>query len=295
MKRMITTAVAACAALMLSAAPWHAKISDCAQDAALLKKTIGTVPAAEQPAFLAAVNEAIAKMPGSDEVKAAKFLDANRAAVMGASKECRTAVFAEVFATVPTEHLTFINEQFAKNPFSRSVDPSKPISDGKFLDIATNVMAKVVKRCESAPDGAVRATFAALVFERASEKQDGIRDALVATLPAATREVAKNEWMPAAMGDAREQSYDPMLGAADAGEEPDRAAALNLASSPDITAQQSALVLLSEIQGADQGLSAGGAMFVAPGIVGASRFDPASRLNVVPRTDELQEPSPYRH
>lgn len=277
MNKVISTMVAVCAAFTVSAADWHAKVSDCAQDPAQLRQTIGTLSAADQTAFLAEVNEAIAKMPGSDEVKAAKFLDANRAAVIGATKENRSSVLAEVYATVPPEYLTVINEEFAKNPFNRSVDPSKPVSNEKFLDISTNVMSKISKRCESVTDGsgAARAAFAALMFERASNGQEGIRDALVAQLPASSQETAKSEWLPAAMGEGREKTYDPMLGVSAAGEEPDHAAALNLASSPMATPEQAGVVLLSEVQGADEGSSAGVGSVAAPGIVGAARLDPA--------------------
>ena len=110
---------------------WHAKVGECAQNPTLLKQTIAQLSDEDQ-VFLAEVNEAISSMPGSDEVKAAAFLDANRAAVSGASPENRTAVLAEVFATVPPEYLTVINESFASDLFNRNANPSKTFSDEEY-------------------------------------------------------------------------------------------------------------------------------------------------------------------
>jgi hypothetical protein len=98
---------------------WHAKVGNCALDPVLLKTTISQISSVEKTAFLAEVNDAISKMPGSTEVKAAKFLAANRAAVAGAGAADRLPVLAEVFATVPIEYLTVINEEFAKSEFAR--------------------------------------------------------------------------------------------------------------------------------------------------------------------------------
>ena len=289
MKKMMMTL--ACAALTAWAAEmprseWHAKVGDCAQDPALLKQTISQLSAADQTAFLAEVNDAISKMPGSDEVKAAKFLDANRAAVTGASKENRSAVLAEVFATVPPEYLTVINESFASDLFNRNANPSRPFSDQEFTDLATNTMAVIVARCATAENSAVRDTFAALMFERASGgSPEGLRDSLVATLPASSQETAKSEWIPAAMGEGREKTYDPMLGVSESGEEPNHAAVVQLSST------QIGQALLADLQadgtGSSSGLTAGA--FTAPSIVGTTDInDPAaSGLSQVPRAAVL--------
>ena len=66
----------------------------------------------------------------------------NKAAVTGASD--KKGVLAEVFATVPVEFLTDINERFATELFSRNANPeSKPISDAAFTELATNALAAV--------------------------------------------------------------------------------------------------------------------------------------------------------
>jgi len=270
---------------------WHAKVGECAQDPTLLKQTISQLSNEDQVAFLAEVNEAVSKMPGSDEVKAAAFLDANRAAVSGASPENRTAVLAEVFATVPPEYLTVINESFASNLFNRNANPSKTFSDEEYTNVVKTAMAAIVARCATAENSAVRDTFAALMFERASGGSPAdLRDMLVAELPAESQEAAKSEWIPAAMGEGREKTYDPMLGVSGAGEEPNHAAVLQLAG------PQIGQALLADMQTdatgastASSGLSAGA--FVAPSIVGTSDvYDPTwAGLSQVPRAAVFSE------
>ena len=111
-KKIAVCALALCAvpfaaSAELSKAEWQAKVGDCANDPSAMKATIAQIPASDQAAFVAKVNEAISKKPGSSESKAADFYAANKAAVTGASD--KSAVLAEVFATVPVEYLTDIN------------------------------------------------------------------------------------------------------------------------------------------------------------------------------------------
>jgi len=290
MKKIMTLMVIAGLAWVAGAAnmprsEWHAKVGECAQNPTLLKQTIAQLSNEDQTAFLAEVNEAIAKMPGSDEAKAAAFLDANRAAVSGASAENRTAVLAEVFATVPPEYLTVINESFATDLFNRNANPSRPFTDEEYANVAKTAMAAIVARCATAENSAVRDTFAALMFERASGgSPSNLRDTLVAELPAGSQETAKSEWIPAAMGEGREKTYDPMLGIAGAGEEPNHAAVLQLAG------PQIGQALLADMQADGTGNSSGGladSAFTAPGIVGVGSSvvdDPIDGgLNRIPR------------
>ena len=288
MKKTIAMIALAGLAWVVSAAnmprsEWHAKVGECAQNPTLLKQTIAQLSDEDQVAFLAEVNDAISKMPGSDEAKAAAFLDANRAAVSGASPANRTAVLAEVFATVPPEYLTVINESFASDLFNRNANPSKTFTDEEYTSVAKTAMAAIVARCATAENSAVRDTFAALMFERASGGSPAnLRDTLVAELPADAQETAKSEWIPAAMGEGREKTYDPMLGVSGAGEEPNHAAVLQLAN------MQVGQALLADMQADGTGSSSGGVSsgaFVAPSIVGTSDInDPAdSSLSRVPR------------
>lgn len=263
---------------------WHSLVGDCAQNPQTLKQTIGKLSAADQLAFLGEVNAAIEKMPGSDEAKGAAFLAANRAAVTGASRDNLAAVLAEVFATVPPEYLTEINERFASDLFSRTANPARVFTDQEFIQLATNTMAVVNERCQKAENSSVRETFAILMFLRASGGTPAdLAQTLVSQLPdAQVRETALNEWIKPAMGDGQEQSYDAMLGASQAGEEPDHAVVAALAGGVQVGD-----ALLGDLAASGDApvtaASMGAGAFRAPGVPGAVQPMPDIGLLRVPR------------
>ena len=188
-----------------------------------LTATISQLSAADQRAYVAAMNASIAKLPGSPEDNAAKYLDANRAALKGAKKDNMKALLAEVFATVPPEALTILNERFAAELFNRAADPSQTWSDDQFKKIALDAM-KVIQERNAGNDAAgVRDTFAILMFLRASNGTPAdLREALINNLPdEESKALARKEWIPPAMGEGQTKTYEPMLAAADAGKQPD--------------------------------------------------------------------------
>ena len=133
----------------------------------------------------------------------------------------------EVFATVPPESLAVINEEFAKNEFSRSAT----MTDEQFTNIVVVAMSKIVQRCVAAESGSVRAAFAGLMFIRAAgTAADSALSVVKSTLPSESREEAYNSWFPAALGKNQTASYDPMLAAAQAGEEPDHSTVIGIYS-----------------------------------------------------------------
>ena len=218
---------------------WHAKVGECALDPVALKATIAKLSSEDKKAFLAEVNEAISKMPGSPEAKAAQFLAINRAAVAGAGSADRLAILAEVFATVPTESLAIINEEFAKNEFSRP----DTMSQEQYTRIISAAMEKIVERCASSESGSVRSGFAGIMFVRAAgDAADAAQSAVVSALPADARLEARNNWIPAALGKDQPKSYDSMLGAAQAGEEADHHLTVSMYS------QQLVESMLSDLQ-----------------------------------------------
>ena len=263
----------------------RALVGECAQNPQKLKQTIGTLSAGEQLTFLREVNAAIAKMPGSNEVKGAAFYEANRAAVTGAGKDNLKAVLAEVFATVPPEYLTEINERFAKELFSRTANPAHVPTDAEFVQLATNTMAVVSERCQQGEDASVRETFAILMLLRASGGTPAdLAQTLVAQLPnAQDRETALNEWIKSAMGDGQEQSYDSMLASAQANdEEPDHAVVMQLTGGAQITdALLGDLAAASDSTTTASGIGAGA--FRAPGVPGAAVPESDIGLSRVPR------------
>lgn len=260
MKKILLTGVVIVAALVmtearaLSLADASGKIGEVVESPASMTETLKQLSAEDQVAYLARVNAAIDALPGSPTEKAAKYLSVNSAALKGAAKGNLAALLAEVFATVPPEALTVINERFAAELFNRSANPEKPVSDEAMEAIAKKTMATIQARTATSDNTAVRDTFAVLMFLRASEgKPADLADTLVSQFTdEKARELAKTEWIPSAMGDPK--SYEPMLGASDAGEQPEASAVLAM-----VGAEASAMFLadLSDNTGTQSFANAG--------------------------------------
>jgi len=181
-------------------------------------------------------------------------------------------VLAEVFATVPPEFLTDINERFAKEFFDRKAPQNASVTDEGYEDLCTNTMAVVSARCEKAENAGVRESFAVCMFVRASDgSPSNLKDTLIAMMPdASNREIAANEWINPALGVGQEQSYDAMLGSAGAGEEPNHAVVTSLSGSAEVmTGMLGDLAAQgSPMETSAAKLGAGGAL--APSIAGAA-------------------------
>jgi len=235
MKKTLMLSIAmfvAAAAQAVSLADARAKIGDVISEPAKLTALVKELSLEDQKAFIGAVNEAIGKMPGSNEAKAATCLNANKAMLRAAQKTGNmTTLLAEVFATVPIEMLPIINESFAADLFNRAADPNKVYLEHEFTNIVVQAMHRVHERDKTSDNGSVRDAFAALMFVRASNgTAEGLIDALVAVMDPSYREVAKSEWIMTALGmDGKEKSYEPLLGAADAGREANGELATKLA------------------------------------------------------------------
>lgn len=219
----------------MSLADARGKIDQAIESPELMKEIMKQLTAEDQKQFLADVNKAIGDMPASVEEKTAKFLNINHAALTAAQKGNTTALLAEVFATVPPEALTVINERFAQDLLNRAANPNVTYTDEQFAKIATEAMKTINERTEETDNGSTRSTFAILMFLRASnetgESLEKLQDALVDTLKHDdAKELAKDEWIPAALGkDGREAGYEPILASADAGRRPDFAFTLVIA------------------------------------------------------------------
>ncbi len=214
----------------------RAQIGAIVENPASMTGIMKQLSAADQTSFLADVNAAISKMPGSNEDKAARFLNVNRAALKGAAKGNLANLVAEVFATVPPEALTILNERFAEDLFNRSANPSRTYTDDELVNIMSNLMVRVERRTADSDDAAVRNTFAAAMLVKASNgSPSNLSDVLLSTFPEGKeRELAKSEWLPAAT--AAQPDYEAMLGYADAGVQPNPVLALQLAGPQSLDA-----------------------------------------------------------
>ena len=215
----------------MSLAEARAKIGECIKTPATMTDTMKKLSAEDQKTFLAEVNEAISKMPGSNEALTATYLNVNRAALKGAQPGNLTALVAEVYATVPPESLTVINERFAADLFNRAADPTVKYTDEQYSQIAKSLVEKVAERNAQVENGAARTALAALMMVRASNgSPENLTDTLVEALPADSRSIARNEWIPAAMGENGAKTYEPILGAAEAtGSMPSTEMVINIA------------------------------------------------------------------
>lgn len=222
-------AVAAPQAKTMSLADARAKISEVIKNPANMTKIMKQLSAEDQKTFVADVNAALSRMPGSNEERTAMLLNVNKAAMRGASSGNLAAVVAEVFATVPVESLGVLNESFAQDLFNRDADPSNPVSDEQFEKIATSLMETVNERTAKTDDGAVRSAFAIAMMVNASNgSMPELGNKLADTLPEDVRETAKSNWIPAATKDG-EKNYDAMLANTNAGVEPNMSLTLKIA------------------------------------------------------------------
>ena len=290
MKKILLTGVAIVAALAvtearaLSLADASGSIGAAVENPVSMTETVKQLSAEDQVAYLARVNAAIDALPGSPAEKAAKYLSVNSAAMKGAAKGNLAALLAEMFATVPPEALTVINERFASDLFNRSANPEKPVSDEEMVAIAKATMTKIQARTATSDNTAVRDTFAVLMFLRASEgKPADLADVLVGQFAdEKSRELAKTEWIPAAMGDPK--SYEPMLGASDAGEQPDAAVVLAMVGA------ESATALLADLSdGSGQRAFSSAAQLAGFSYIPDPLTDPVG-LDRVPRTMDPSKP-----
>ena len=219
----------------MSLADARGKIDQAIESPELMKEIMKQLSAEDQKQFLADVNKAIGDMPASIEEKTAKFLNINHAAVTSAQKGNTVALLAEVFATVPPEALTVINERFAQDLMNRAANPNVTYTDEQYTKIAVETMKAINERTEETDNGSTRSAFAILMFLRASnmagDPLDKLQEQLIDTLKHNdAKDLAKSEWIPAALGkDGREAGYEPILASADAGRRPDFAFTLVIA------------------------------------------------------------------
>ena len=205
------SAVMAFAQKEISLASARARIGEAISNPAVMTSTVKSLSAGDQIAFLAEVNSAIAKMPGSNEDRAAAYLNANRAAFRGAAKGNLVAMIAECFATAPVEVLPILNERFAKDVLNRSFGN---YSDEVFTRVSERLVSGVNKRLASAPDGAIRSAFAIMMMVNASNGSPAdLAEKLVGTLPAESRDVVGGLLPAAADGNTMKQAYEKAVGA----------------------------------------------------------------------------------
>lgn len=215
---MLAAVCAACVAQALTLAEARGKIGECISDPKVMTATMKELSPADQAAFVAEVNSAIAGMPGSTEAMVAAALNVNKAAMIGAAKGNVSTILAEVYATVPPEALPAITESFAKDLFNRSADSTVTYTDEQFEKITKTIMNKVVERLASVDGGDARAVCAAAMMVKSAgdNPSAGVVDAAVAALPEAAQANAKKQIAAMTGADAQQGAYEEVVEAANA-------------------------------------------------------------------------------
>lgn len=147
-----------------------------------------------------------------DFIKAAPIIDRRR-------------VLAEVYATVPDYALPALTDGLSSKIFNRAAMGFKK-DDDSFQNFALSAMLSIYRRCRidnnlSVTNNLVvsnqrRIAFAVVMFLKASEGiPEDFLDQLIAFVPDTVRDIAREEWIPQAMGvDDKKPTYEPMLAAA---------------------------------------------------------------------------------
>lgn len=281
----------------LSLADARRQIGAIAAQPATMTKVFSQLSAADQVTFLREINTAISKLGGSPSNKAALFIAVNERAMRSSKRGNLQNLLAEMFATVPPESLTAVNERFADTIFNRASDPEKTFTDEQYTNIATETMKKIIERNSGVSDSEVRNTFAIVMFLKASNGTPAnLVDKLSQLLPDGEgKALAKNEWIPAATGE--KPDYNPILGASDSGDAPDMVLVLQELGPESLTG---VLSDLSSFDGMDGKSASFGAVdqFSTPQTFGAFGLDrkPRTTNRKAPwytGSDGLREPEGY--
>ena len=219
-----TSSASASSKAKMSLADARGSIDKVIDSPAEMKAVMQQLSAEDQVQFLADVNKAIAEMPASPEEISAKYINVDKAALEGAAKGNVSTLIAEIFATVPPDHLSILSEQLAKDVFDRNNVGGAKYSDADYAKVSTELMKKIVARTAETDNGSPRDALAIVMLAEASHGSPAdLTDQLIDQLSSDdAKELARNEWIPQALGkDGEEKSFEAILAAADQGRRPD--------------------------------------------------------------------------
>lgn len=175
----------------MSLADARASIGEALNSPTELTATMKSLSPADQLEFVAAVNAAIDSIPGSNEMKAAAAINANKALLKGATGNI-VNVLAQIYASAPLETLGMLSDSFAKDLFNRDADPSHRYTDEQFVAISEAVTKKIAEATSATDDAAVRSSFGVVMMVKASNGSlPDLADTLAVSLPEEVREPAK--------------------------------------------------------------------------------------------------------
>jgi hypothetical protein len=289
---MLTVALLVCVSFgqakgFATLASARSKITRVIENPKEMTAVMQTLSPADQKTFLAEVVAAVASMPSDESDRTAKFVEIVNAGLAGSQKGNSLTLVAEVYATVPPNALAAVNESLASGLMNRATDGNVTYTDEQYIEISKKVMAAVNERVANEDNAGVRSGFAALMMIRGSNSESPeIVSSVVESLPEAVQNDAKNEWIPAALGQGgQEKTYDPMLAVVDGdqGRPVNEDAVGTAAPQQQQAAQETSSTLLSLRVASAQNLDT-----LLADIVGANTDPSASANDANPVVDAVQ-------
>lgn len=193
----------------LTRAQWLKKIGPSASNYDTLKSTVAQVASEDKAYFSQRLIKAVSRMAVNQAEKSAAFVRAAVGLIAGGKGDEKYAIMAEIFAGVPVEYLPAVTDALAK----RFNQQTNKLTDESYMKIADKAIDTCVKRNAQTDDPAVRDTFVALCFIKASAKASDVDTgkSIIAKLPDGRIEDLAGKWVPKAL----DGDYADMLAAAD--------------------------------------------------------------------------------
>ena len=173
----------------------------------------------ERVDFVRSMNAMLPNFPAATEASRIETTyRLNRDFIKSAPAVDRRRVLAEVYATIPEYALPALTDGLSSKVFNRAAMGFKK-DDDSFQSFALSAMLGIYRRCRSDNRLVVsnqrRIAFAVVMFLKASEGiPEDLMDQLIAFVPDTVRDMARDEWIPKAMGeDGKKPTYEPMLAA----------------------------------------------------------------------------------
>lgn len=174
----------------------------------------------ERVDFVRSMNAMLPNFPAATEASRIETTyRLNRDFIKSAPAVDRRRVLAEVYATVPEYALPALTDGLSSKVFNRASMGFRK-DDDSFQSFALSAMLGIYRRCRSDNRQVIsnqrRIAFAVVMFLKASEGiPEDLLDQLIAFVPDTVRDMARDEWIPKAMGeDGKKPTYEPMLVAA---------------------------------------------------------------------------------
>ena len=182
--------------------------------AGLWDEALPGLGADDQARLVRTINYALTNYTASTKEKTIESIyKVNRDMVKSVSARDRKSILAEVFATIPEIALPALADGLAKEVINRKALGLKP-DDDSYTDFAVSAQNRIYRRCRDFDfSGQRRTVFAAIMLIKGSEGDpEDLRQQLEPFIPESVRKIARDEWIPAALGEKDEPpTYEPLI------------------------------------------------------------------------------------